>query len=24
VDAPEILQDIDDEADYKRELKNKE
>ncbi len=24
VDAPEILQDIDDEADYRRELKNKE
>ncbi len=24
VNAPEILQDIDDEADYKRELKNKE
>ncbi len=24
VDAPEILQDIDNEADYKRELKNKE
>lgn len=24
VDTPEILQDIDDEADYRRELKNKE
>jgi molybdenum cofactor cytidylyltransferase len=24
VESPEILQDIDDEADYKRELKNKE